>query len=547
MFQAKNQINTKKHEYTFLISEATRLRIIGQYNQSKKVLDYCVNNFENPAGAYYQLSIVDYVLENIEASILNAEKAAQLEPDNKWYLYQLADLYRRTNNQDKTIAVYKKLLIQNPEKGNLYLDLANLQLEAGNIEDGLITLNKYEEVFGINEQVVLTKEKIYSIQKKYSMAIKEIEKLIKKNPYNPDYIGMLAELYLTMGDEEAAKRQFEKLFELDEDNINAMLSMASYYRSNNQYDKAFSLYKKAFSNDNMTTDEKIKETISFITNQRELSLFNDDIRELITIIENEEDEEEKVKTLKADYFLRLGEREKARDELIEVTKLVKRNYVVWEQLLLVERELGNNESLIKHADSALVYFDDKAIIYYLKGIALKELGMKKDAIATFKSGLGKARTISKVELQMLIQIAETYYDLEQKDSAYVYYDKSLEIEPGNINILNNYSYYLSEHGDDLGKAKQMIEKVISSGTRNPAYLDTYAWILYKMGNFEEALKFIELAYLNGGQSDSVIKEHYAEILFSNQMVDEAIEMMKSAIISGGDKERLTKRIDEFKN
>ena len=91
------------------------------------------------------------------------------------------------------------------------------------------------------------------------------------------------------------------------------------------------------------------------------------------------------------------------------------------------------------------------------------------------------------------------------------------IAPSNIDknqaksTLNNYAYYLSVRGERLGKALEMTEKSNRLSPNNPVFLDTWAWVLYKKGDFEEALKYKEIYQtatdsLHDVQRDSNFKE-----------------------------------------
>ena len=53
-------------------------------------------------------------------------------------------------------------------------------------------------------------------------------------------------------------------------------------------------------------------------------------------------------------------------------------------------------------------------------------------------------------------------------------------------MLNNYSYFLSEQDKDLKRALEMSKKVMESEPGNATYIDTYGWILFKLGLYKEA-------------------------------------------------------------
>jgi tetratricopeptide (TPR) repeat protein len=92
--------------------------------------------------------------------------------------------------------------------------------------------------------------------------------------------------------------------------------------------------------------------------------------------------------------------------------------------------------------------------------------------------------------------------------------KVLEAAPGvreNRRRDGSYAYYLSETSTKLEKAEQMSKRTILVEPENPTYLDTYAWILYKMGRAKEALQYMEKAVKNDKEGSKTLQEHLETI------------------------------------
>ncbi|MBQ6956219.1 MAG: hypothetical protein IJP80_06365, partial [Bacteroidales bacterium] len=64
--------------------------------------------------------------------------------------------------------------------------------------------------------------------------------------------------------------------------------------------------------------------------------------------------------------------------------------------------------------------------------------------------------------------------------------------------------------EELPKAEEMSRRTLDAEPDNHYYLDTYGWILHRLGRDEEALKYIEKAMQRGEESEEV-KEHLEEI------------------------------------
>ena len=85
------------------------------------------------------------------------------------------------------------------------------------------------------------------------------------------------------------------------------------------------------------------------------------------------------------------------------------------------------------------------------------------------------------------------------------YEKVLEVNPGDLLVLNNYAYHLATHGGDLKEAERMSAITIREEPNNEVYLDTYGWILPLQGQNELALFFLQRA-LSNAEEDGPKKE-----------------------------------------
>jgi tetratricopeptide (TPR) repeat protein len=95
-------------------------------------------------------------------------------------------------------------------------------------------------------------------------------------------------------------------------------------------------------------------------------------------------------------------------------------------------------------------------------------------------------------------------------------------------VLNNWAYTLSVRGGDLEKAKRLSQRAQELSPDNPVYLDTHAWIYFKMGNPEKARVYIERALTLMERPDPEIFGHAAEIYRALGMEDKAREYEKKA-------------------
>lgn len=90
-------------------------------------------------------------------------------------------------------------------------------------------------------------------------------------------------------------------------------------------------------------------------------------------------------------------------------------------------------------------------------------------------------------------LGDIYYKNGEKDKGFEDYERSLYFLKDNALTLNNFAYFLSEEGRDLEKALAMSKRSLELVENNATYLDTYAWILYKLGDYQSAYDSMKLA------------------------------------------------------
>ncbi|MCH7535599.1 MAG: hypothetical protein IH948_07635, partial [Bacteroidetes bacterium] len=128
---------------------------------------------------------------------------------------------------------------------------------------------------------------------------------------------------------------------------------------------------------------------------------------------------------------------------------------------------------------------------------------------------------------------------EESDKAF---EEALKIDSVNIQVLNNYSYYLSLREEKLEQAKEMSKKSNDLDTNNASFQDTYGWILYKMGEFDEAIVWLQKALDNGGDKNAVILEHLGDAQFKQGNKNLAIATWIKAKEAGKGSDLLEEKI-----
>jgi len=139
--------------------------------------------------------------------------------------------------------------------------------------------------------------------------------------------------------------------------------------------------------------------------------------------------------------------------------------------------------------------------------------------------------------------AEAFYRLENYPKSDSLFEVLISEDPENYMVLNNYSYYLAERGEKLDQAREWSQKATWNNPDNATFLDTYAWVLFKLELYTEAEKFILDALEKGGENDPEVNEHAGDIQLALESYEIAKSYYRKAILLGGEKERLEEKIE----
>jgi len=177
------------------------------------------------------------------------------------------------------------------------------------------------------------------------------------------------------------------------------------------------------------------------------------------------------------------------------------------------------------------YFSSKGDFKTARNLLLD--GMKEFPESTLNLQLA-ALYISKDEMKKAEKIYRNVIEKYPEGSAYIYqvmaneyakngnedasfssYERALKAHPDDPELLNNYSYQLAESSRDLEKALEYANKAISGKNESITFLDTKAWVLFKMGRYEEAEKIMNGIFSDEKsfyhQSSEELFSHYKEI------------------------------------
>ncbi|MDA3780528.1 MAG: tetratricopeptide repeat protein [Bacteroidales bacterium] len=531
-------------EFRYQFFEANKLVLAGNYDLALNLFISCLKIDPYSAATHYKLASIYLQNKEINLALEHAEKAAIYNPKNQWYLYLAGNLNLKNNNFDKAKETFIKLIEIDDSEIDFYLNLADVYLKNKEFNGALKIYNEIEDKFGISEIISLQKNKLYLALYKKKEALNELILLSKSNINNVKYKRYIAEFYLQLQDYDNAIITYNSILSEFPEYGYSHIGLAESYRSKGDLKNSFKELKLAFESEDVASDIKFNMLLSIIKNTGDNVEIQTAVYDLTTILVKKYPNDADIATIYANLLLQKGLLKEAREELIKVIVLRKDKFAVWEQLVLLDNEFLDWNSMFEHTKEALNYFPNQSVLYFFNGFSAFQLEKYDISIKNLSFGYKLITKEDPLLIDYLTFLGESYYKKGDKEKAYNYFQDVIEKEPENIMVLNNYAYYLSEDNMELDKAEKMSKTTIIVEPANPTYLDTDAWILFKMERNDEALIYIEKAIDNDEDNSDVVLEHYGDILYHNGKIEDAIIQWIKAREKGVGSGLLYKKIEE---
>ena len=123
----------------------------------------------------------------------------------------------------------------------------------------------------------------------------------------------------------------------------------------------------------------------------------------------------------------------------------------------------------------------------------------------------------------------------------------IDLDPMHSNALNYLGYLLAEQNIKLQEALQFIQRALALKPNNGYYLDSLAWVYYRLGDYTKAHANI-LRALRLHPEEAIILEHYADILLKLERRDESLHVYKKAlqhVDNEKDQQRIEKKLKQL--
>lgn len=380
----------------------------GIENNDKAIiaLEKCLEIDPNSFAVHFELGKNYLALKEYKKAYTWFEKAATLDPQNKWALVGMYDVLYETKEFNQAIAIVQRLI---PFKNEYKEDLVSLYMNTQQFDKALALINELNDVIGNNDMRDNYKAAILR-DVKYQGAEKEnLISQIEKNPKEESNYLSLIYLYSQSNQEEKALEIAKKLEIQIPASEWAQVSLFKFHLDNNDAAKAIKSMNTVLASKKI--DDKIRHRVlnEFLIFAKDKPQYDADLQKAIAYFDN--DREVAVAKEIGKFFQNKQNWEKAIQFYEQNLRSSPNDLEGYFLLYSVYIESQKFDLLAKNAEKMIESFPLQPQFYYYAGLGNNQLKNYSKAKDLLETGLDYLIEDIAMEINFNIQIGEAYSGL----------------------------------------------------------------------------------------------------------------------------------------
>lgn len=400
----------------------------------------------------------------------------------------VAAMLSRPEFGEFALPVMEGVVQRYPNSAIAALNLSRLAYRSEDLNKAYLAANRAIELDQSLLDARLVRAQVLLNRGDADAALKDLNDVLKQQPYNVRILNSLANTYMRRGDQDKANELLERVLKVAPDDTTAILAMAKTAVKSRNYEAASRYFLRLYE---LNEEQSLAAYyLGAVAEER------DDFDKAIDWYRRVRGgpQLERAQERIAAVMLRQGDLPLARQHLENVRSALPQ---LAAKFYLLEAEM-------LHADER----PDSAMQVYAKAIA--EFPEDVD--------LRYSRSLLLVELGA--------YGLAEKDLVV-----ALRSSPDDPKLLNALGYTLADNTDRYDEAYAYIAKALDIEPESPSILDSMGWVLYRQGKIDEAVDFLRKAYVQMREPE--IAAHLGEALWAKGERLDAESIWRNALSRSG--------------
>lgn len=495
---------------------------------------------DNPTVNYYLAKALQAMGRNDEALTLATQASTSL-PDNSDFASLTGQLLIDNQQYARAQELFEQLIKDHPSDGHNYVMAAALAIEQRKADEVIRIANGYEQRFGFDERIIEMKNAALVASKKYYDALGYMQGVVEAMPTSVEHIITLGDLNAGLGLDKQAVDLYERAVTLDSSRVEGYLALAKYYDTKGQTRQYIETLTQIFALQSAPKELKIKLFEgSFFTN----APYRDNlmaIRSAALALLFAHTSDVDVRLLYGRFLTYIGQIPEAREHYINTIEAGAQDRELYDRVIEIDFYQKDYPAALAMSERAMKLWPRDADLSYRHISAIWLAGEPARAVREIKTALKEFKTDS-VASSFYTLRGDISHEMGNDRRAFSDYERALRLTPDNALVLNNYAYFLSLTGKDLELALKMATRACELVEDFSTYLDTKAWVLFKMGRLDAAAEVQQRALARDRSDSPELMLHYGDILYALGDDFMARKYWQKALDAGSDKEAIDERM-----
>jgi tetratricopeptide (TPR) repeat protein len=477
----------------------------------KKALSYSPDSF------FLNDQLVDISIRNgdLQGATGYVEKVLRLDPKHVEGLIDLGNAYTVSGNPEKGIELLHRALSNSPDEVNVYFGLATAYASLNQLDQAEQAIRKVISAEPDNAVGYFYLGRLLSERRMYDDAIKAFKTAIDLRPPFEAAQLNLGRTYEQKGDLDQARAVYQSLVDdTHSSSREALGALASVMVKQKSYDEALNLLENWAKKDPNNIDVRLRMGLIY-TEQKS---YGKAIQAVSWGIDRRPNDV-KLRFYRAALYEENKEFDNAKEEYEHILKIDPANVDGRLRLAsLYYYRLKQSEPAVSLAKEAMNLDPKRPEPYLVLGLIYYQMENYEKASETFQDGIREFPN----QTELHFHLGATYDKLHLPDQMISEMKQVIQIDPRHANALNYLGYTYADKGVRLNEALDLIQRALKIKSNDGYYIDSLAWVYYRMGETQKALDELKKA-ISLVPDDPVIHEHLGEVYLNAQMMKEARE------------------------
>ena len=463
------------------------------------------SHYDSRALSHYMDGDLYLMRGDFVAAAAAFEHALSFDSSSSTIYLSLGEALLGQDQLERAVWAGEKALQLEPKDPLVFEFLARVSIARKEPSHAIEYLDQWSALDPLNLDPLFEKADLLMRQNQYGEALDTYFMIYDRDRVQQQVLPRAGEIAISIGDYERAYQAYSRLYGIRSDDVRIARAYAEISVRTERYREAIQAYEQLQQKGEATLSNTLQLGWLYL---RENNL--DQARSLLVPLIDDGNRQWDLLSLTGHIAERISDYELLERISLLLVEVYPDSVQGYTTLAIARNYLDNEAGAVQILTNALERFPSNTDVNYLMGnlyFGLEDYSKAEYHLIIALDGSPRASYIQHL-------LATTWSSMGKYYPSDSLYEVVLKADDQDAVVLNNYAYSLAErtnvHKEKLRYARRLSRKSLSMQPDNPAFLDTYGWINYRLGKYRTARKYI-IKSLDIRPDHPVVVEHLGEV------------------------------------